>query len=93
MNPHEVLKRPVITEKNTRLLELNQYTFEVDNRATKAMIKDAVQKIFNVEVTRVNVMIVPGKMRRVGRSRGMTSEWKKAIVSVRAGQRIEAFGI
>lgn len=91
MNVYQVLKRPVITEKNTLHGAQNKYTFEVARQATKQQIKEAVEKVFKVNVTDVNVSTVPGKMRRVGRNRGMTSPWKKAIVTVQEGQRIELF--
>ncbi len=94
MNIHDVLRRPIITEKNTMVGALNQYTFEVADEATKPMIREAVEKIFKRKVAAVNVIHVPGKLRRVGRQRkpGMTSPWKKAVVTLRPGeQRIEFF--
>jgi len=91
MNVYEVLRRPVITEKNTILLEQNKYTFEVASNANKAQIKDAVEKAFKVKVVSVNVMHVPGKMRRAGRGRGMTRSWKKAVVTLEMGNKIELF--
>ncbi len=93
MNIHDVLRRPIITEKNTMLGAQNKYTFEVAAEATKPMIGEAVEKIFKVNVTAVNVVHVPGKLRRVGRQRkpGLTSPWKKAVVTIRPGQRIEFF--
>lgn len=89
MNIYEVLRRPVITEKNTMLGSLGKYTFEVDRRANKHLIKQAVEQIFKVDVVGVNIISVPGKMKRVGKSRGMTPSWKKAVVTVATGQRIE----
>ncbi len=91
MNVYQVLRRPVITEKNTLLSGNNQYTFEVSTEATKQEIKEAVEKMFKVNVMNVNVIRVPGKMRRIGRTKGMTSPWKKAVVTVQPGQRIELF--
>lgn len=91
MNVYQVLKRPIITEKNTLHAAQNKYTFEVAREATKQQIEEAVEKIFKVNVTDVNVSTVPGKMRRIGRNRGMTSPWKKAVVTVQQGQRIELF--
>ena len=91
MNIYEVLRRPIITEKNTMLGAQGKYAFEVDRRANKNLVKQAVEQIFNVQVTGVNMLSVPGKMKRVGRSRGMTSSWKKAIVTLESGQRIELF--
>jgi large subunit ribosomal protein L23 len=91
MNIYQVLKRPIITEKNTLLSSSNKYTFEVSTVATKQEIKAAVEKMFKVNVADVNVIRVPGKMRRIGRTKGMTSPWKKAVVTVQPGQRIELF--
>lgn len=81
----------MITEKNTLLLEQNKYTFEVASSANKPQIKDAVEKAFKVKVASVNVIHVPGKMRRAGRGRGMTRSWKKAIVTLEKGHKIELF--
>lgn len=91
MNIYEVLRRPIITEKNTLLAVQSKYMFEVYKDANKQQIKDAVEKAFKVNVTSVNVINVPGKMRRAGRRRGMTSPWKKAIVTLQSGQKIELF--
>ncbi|MCJ7523445.1 MAG: 50S ribosomal protein L23 [Dehalococcoidia bacterium] len=91
MHSYEVLRRPVITEKNTMLIEQNKYTFEVSRDANKPQIKEAVEKAFKVKVASVNVMHVPGKMRRAGRQRGMTSSWKKAVVTLEPGNKIELF--
>lgn len=91
MNTYEVLKRPIITEKNTAQLALNKYTFEVARDATKIEIQHAVEIIFKVDVTDVNVANVRGKRRRFGRRVGMTAPWRKAVVSVQQGQRIELF--
>jgi large subunit ribosomal protein L23 len=91
LNVNDVLVKPLITEKNTMLGALNKYTFKVDTRANKTQIKDAVQSIFKVNVTKVNVITVPSKTRRVGRSVGQSAPWKKAIVTIAPGQRIEIF--
>jgi large subunit ribosomal protein L23 len=91
MTPHEVLRRPVITEKNTQLNEQSRYVFEVAREANKLQIKQAVEVIFKVTVTAVNTINVPSKPRRFGRSVGRTKPWKKAIVSLAKGQRIELF--
>lgn len=97
MDHQDVLRRPVITEKNTRLMELGQYTFEVARAANKIQIKDAVERAFNVNVVAVNVMNVRGKERRRAQrgriaSVGRTPSWKKAIVTLQEGQRIDLFG-
>lgn len=91
MHLYEVLRRPLITEKSTLLSERNRYVFEVAKGAAKQQIKEAVEAAFKVGVVKVNVMTVPGKMRRVGRGRVMTPSWKKAVVTVEAGQKIEFF--
>ena len=70
----------------------NKYTFEVDLRATKMQVKDAVEAIFDVKVQRVNTSRVKGKLRRMGRHEGYTSEWKKAVVTLQPGHSIEVFG-
>ena len=87
----EVLRRPIITEKTSALQAAHKYTFEVAKAANKQQIKEAVQKAFNVKVAAVNVMLVHGKMRRVGRRQVLTPSWKKAVVTLTAGQKIEIF--
>lgn len=87
----EVLRRPIITEKSTGLQAQHKYTFEVMTSANKQQIKQAVEQAFRVEVVKVNVMIVSGKWRGAGRRRGKTSEWKKAVVTLKPGQTIEFF--
>ena len=91
MHLYEVLRRPLITEKNTVLQAQNKYTFEVSERANKPQIKQAVENAFKVKVTAVNVITVPGKTRRVGRRLVLTQPWKKAIVTLRPGDKIEFF--
>jgi len=91
MDLYEVLRRPVVTEKNTLLSEQGKYTFEVAKNANKWQVKLAVEKAFKVNVKDVNIIWVPGKSRRVGRRRVQSSPWKKAIVSLRTGQKIELF--
>ena len=88
---YEVLRRPIITEKNTVLSEQNKYTFEVARCSDKLHIKQAVEKAFKVKVIDVNVMTIPGKTRRVGRRQVATSPWKKAIVTLKPGDKIEFF--
>lgn len=92
MNSYEVLRRPVVTEKNTAAAGHNKYTFEVAVTANKPQIRSAVEKAFNVRVASVNIIVVPGKMRRAGRQRGMTPSWKKAVVTLEPGNKIELFG-
>ena len=91
MNLYEVLRRPLITEKVTLLKEQGRYAFEVAKRAAKPQIKEAVEAAFKVKVVKVNVMTVPGKTRRVGRRQVMTPSWKKAVVTLEPGHKIEFF--
>ena len=87
----EVLRRPIVTEQSTRLAEQGQYVFEVAPGANKPQIRQAVQQAFSVEVLAVNTMNVRGKEKRYGRRVGRQRDWKKAIVTVAPGQRIEIF--
>jgi len=91
----DIIHRPIITEKsNYQSSYLNQYVFEVAYEATKTQIKDAIETIFDVNVARVNVMIVPAKQSRNLRNRQMrtrTSAYKKAIVTLAEGERISIF--
>ena len=91
MNPHQIIIRPLITEKNTNLMAYNKYCFEVDRHATKPQIKRAVEAIFNVSVTKVHTMNMRGKLRRRGMRYGYTADWKKAIVTLAEGDQIELF--
>lgn len=88
---HDVLVRPLITEKSTRLIEQGQYSFEVHREANKIQIREAVEKTFNVQVKAVNTMNMPRKERRRGRIIGSVPGWKKAIVTLRPGQTIDIF--
>ncbi len=98
MQHQDVLRRPVITEKNTNLMEQGQYMFEVARDANKIQIKQAVEETFGVTVRKVNVMNMRGKQRRRARrtgrmaSTGWTPSWKKAIVSLAEGETIDLFG-
>ena len=91
MHLYQVLRRPLITEKNAALQAQGKYAFEVAREANKHQIKQAVETAFKVEVTAVNVMTVPGKERRVGRQIVLTQSWKKAIVTLKSGDKIELF--
>jgi len=91
MHLYEVLRRPLITEKNSALQAQNKYAFEVAEEANKPQVKQAVEKAFKVKVNAVNVITVPGKMRRVGRQIVLTKSWKKAIVTLKPGDKIEIF--
>lgn len=90
---YEVLRRPVVSEKTAIMTdEKNQYVFEVADNANKIQIKEAVEVIFEVEVTKVNTMVVPAKRGRRGRNWYLRSrQWKKAVVTLAADQKIELF--
>lgn len=91
MNLYEILRRPLITEKYSALQAQGKYAFEVDRKANKPLVKQAVEKAFNVEVTGVNMMNMPGKKRRVGRRELQPHPWKKAVVTLKPGDSIELF--
>ncbi len=92
MDIYDVIIRPIVTEKSELLKELRQYTFEVHRRANKQQIQDAVTEIYGVEVVSVNVMNMPAKIRhaRGRRAQVHLPAWKKAIVTLAPGKRIEA---
>jgi large subunit ribosomal protein L23 len=90
-NPRDVLKKPIVSERSTSLLEQNKYSFYVDKAANKIEIKHAVQELFKVTVTNVNTMNVKGKVKRMGKHLGRTSGRKKAIVTLKDGDKIELF--
>ncbi|RAV10257.1 50S ribosomal protein L23 [Paenibacillus contaminans] len=83
-NPRDIIKRPLITERSSDLMANKKYVFEVDIRANKTEIKQAIEQIFKVKVTNVNTLRMPAKPKRYGRHSGYTSEWKKAVVSLSA---------
>ena len=82
MRPEDVIIAPVVTEKSNDQINFGKYTFKVNKNATKVDIARAVEKLFEVKVLKVNTMTVKGKEKRVGRSVGKTSDWKKAIVTI-----------
>jgi len=92
MNPHEIIRKPIITEKSTIQKEKdNQLTFEVDRKANRVEIRYAVEKIFDVRVIKVRTIQMKGKVKRMGRTLGKRRDWKKAIVTMAAGENIEFF--
>ena len=91
MNPNDIIIRPIISEKSTASMEINKYVFEVPLKANKIMVKQAVKAIFGVQPTSVNVLVVRGRRRRVRFRVGKTAAWKKAIVTLRAGDKINVF--
>lgn len=91
MHQYEVIRKPLVTEKNTSLHAMGKYSFEVAKEANKQQVKEAVEKAFKVTVTGVNVVMVRGKMRRIGRRQIMTPSWKKAVVTLKPGDSIQIF--
>ncbi|GIP61201.1 50S ribosomal protein L23 [Paenibacillus sp. FSL W8-0186] len=86
-DPRDIIKRPLITERTADYMSENKYVFEVDIRANKTEIKQAVEAIFNVKVSNVNTLRVPAKPKRYGRHFGYTPEWKKAFVTLTADSK------
>ncbi len=93
MHIYKIIKRPVVTEKSNILADLyGQYTFEVDRRANKHQVKDAVERIFDVNVEQVRIINIKPKRGRYGRRTVVReSAWKKAVVTLASGQRLEMF--
>ncbi len=92
MNQYDIIKKPLITEKSSiQKEENNQVSFEVDRRANRVEIHQAVEKIFNVKVEKTRTMQVKGKMKRRGRILGKRKDWKKAVVTLMPGERIDFF--
>ncbi len=92
MHVYDVLKRPVVTEKTTDQSELGQYTFQVDRRANKMQVKDAVETAFNVSVLAVRIVNIPAKRGRYGRTTVVKKPaWKKAVVTLAPGNTIQFF--
>ena len=82
MKPEDIIIAPIVTEKSNDMLQQGKYTFEVNKNATKVEIENAVEKLFEVKVLKVNTVSVKGKSKRVGYHTGKTSDWKKAIVTI-----------
>lgn len=91
MQLHEILRKPLVTEKNADLQALGKYAFEVAGEATKQEISQAVETAFKVKVTAVNTVTYPGKAKRMGRRYLPPHPWKKAIVTLKPGDKIELF--
>ncbi len=90
MNAYDIIKRPVITEKSNKLKDkYNQFVFETSRNANRVQIKRAIEEIFNVKVIGVRTSLTKGKTTRRGRITGKKRDWKKAVVSVMPGERIE----
>ena len=91
MSLASVLRRPIVTEKSTLLADQGRYVFEVETSASKHDIARAVEWAFDVKVIKVNTLKVPGKMKQYGRRPSKQPDWKKAIVSLQAGDSIQLF--
>lgn len=89
----DIIKRPLITEKSMLQTVNSAYAFEVADYANKREIRRAIEEIFKVKVLKVNTINLRGKLRRTGRTQGRTSDWKKAVVTLRQGDKIELGGI
>ena len=85
---HHILQHHHLSEKTNQFSGIGRYVFKVNRAANKIEVKNAIEKVYDVHVVKVNMINVPGKSRRQGRSRGMTQEWKKAIVTLKNGERI-----
>ena len=91
-DPRDIIIKPLVTEKaNDQIGTMRKYAFAVAKNANKVEIRDAIERIFKVDVISVRTIRVPGKPKRVGRSSGMTPSWKKAIVTLREDQSIPLF--
>ena len=92
MNRFDIIKRPLDTEKLDKLRDReNKFAFEIDRKATKTEVKQAIEALFKVKVVAIKTAIVRGKFRRLGRSEGQRPNWKKAIVTLKEGDAISLF--
>jgi large subunit ribosomal protein L23 len=94
MEARDIIKRPVITERSSEVMEEKKYTFLVDTRANKTQVKHAIEEIFGVDVEKVNIMNYKGKFKRMGKHAGYTNKRRKAIVKLTAESKdIELFEV
>ena len=93
LDARDIIRKPLVTEKSVDNATMHKYTFAVDKRANKIQIRKAIEEIFRVRVDKVNTMNFKGKKRNFGRTSGKLSDWKKAIVTLREGEKIELDGI
>jgi len=89
MNPNDVILAPVLSEKAVTAIEAGKYTFYVHPQANRVQIKEAIETVFEVDVTKINLIRLAGKAKRQGRFQGRTSQRLKAVVTLKPGQRIE----
>ncbi len=93
MDKYQIIKRPIVSEKTTKLSEERKYTFEVDKRANKIQIKEAVETIFGVKVEKVNIINAKAKAKKVGQYTGLTAAVCKAIVTLKEGNKIDIYEV
>ncbi|MBN1495229.1 MAG: 50S ribosomal protein L23 [Spirochaetes bacterium] len=91
MNSNDIILKPVISEKTTELMGINKYVFRVSMKANKLMVYHAIKDLFGVVPVKINVLTVRGKDRRLRFRTGKRSAWKKAIVTLKPGEKIELF--
>lgn len=91
MNVNDVIIRPVISEKSTEMIEKNKYAFMVSMKANKIIVKKAIKDLFGVQPIKINILVNRGKTKRVRYKSGNRPAWKKAIVTLKAGEKIEIF--
>jgi large subunit ribosomal protein L23 len=92
MENFQIIKRPIVTERTTDLKEHRQLVFQVDVRANKREIKRAIEVLFNTKVERVNTAKIKGKPKRMGVHAGRRANWKKAVVTIKEGEKLDLFG-
>lgn len=92
-NPYEVIIRPLVTEKTAKLAEAHKYTFEVKQGVNKIEVKEAIEELFKVKVTKVNIINVRKKERKVGKYAGLRAAVKKAIITLAEGQTLDVFEV
>ncbi|MBS4537354.1 50S ribosomal protein L23 [Clostridium sp. D2Q-11] len=81
-NPHDIIRKPIVTEESMNDMAEGKYTFVVDKKANKTEIKNAIEKIFDVKVSKVNTLNMTGKLKRMGANIGRRPSWKKAVVTL-----------
>ena len=91
MNSNDVILKPIISEKTTEMMENNKFVFRVAMKANKPMVKQAIKDLFGKDTEKINLMVVRGKNRRIRYQTGKRTAWKKAIVTLKPGEKIEIF--
>lgn len=89
----DIIIKPIITEKSMEMSALNKYTFKVDKKSNKIEIRQAIEEIFEVKVENVHTITVRGKLRKRGKYQGYSPDWKKAVVTLKEGEKIEINGV